>query len=64
MILALILSAIAMTLIVGVRYLIVSGAFAWASGRRHPGLYRGVAGQMTRQISGSRATAPKVSSRW
>ena len=31
MLAAVLLSALAMTLIVGVRYLIVSGAFAWAT---------------------------------
>jgi sterol desaturase/sphingolipid hydroxylase (fatty acid hydroxylase superfamily) len=56
-ILALLLSAIAMTLIVGVRYLIVSGAFAWATGRRHPGLYRGLDPQMKREIAWSLASA-------
>lgn len=38
---AIILPALAMTVIVGVRYLLVSGAFAWATVRKHPGLYVG-----------------------
>ncbi|RZM09554.1 MAG: fatty acid hydroxylase family protein, partial [Sphingomonas sp.] len=37
--LAILLSAIVMTAIVGVRYLIVSGAFAAVTRARHPGLY-------------------------
>lgn len=57
MILALILSALAMTAIVGVRYLIVSGAFAWATGRRHPGLYAGQGGQIRREIGWSLVSA-------
>ena len=50
MIAALTLSAIAMTLIVGVRYLIASGAFAWATKRRHPELYTGLDAQIAREI--------------
>ena len=48
---------IAMTLIVGVRYLIVSGAFAWATERRHPGLYGGQGVQIRREIGWSLASA-------
>lgn len=55
--LAILLSALAMTLIVGVRYLIVSGAFAWATRLRHPGLYRGLDAQMRREIGWSLASA-------
>ncbi len=44
------ISAIAMTLIVGVRYLITSGAFAWATTRRHPQLYAGLSLQIRREI--------------
>jgi len=51
------LSALAMTLIVGVRYLAVSGAFAWATGVRHPGLYGGLSGQIRREIAWSLASA-------
>src|ERR1700709_1826028 len=54
---ALLLSALAMTLIVGVRYLAVSGGFAWATARRHPGLYVGLDGQMRREIGWSLASA-------
>jgi lathosterol oxidase len=43
----LLISAVAMTVIVGVRYLFASGAFAWATRWRHPGLYA----QLGRQIS-------------
>ncbi|ARS27868.1 sterol desaturase [Sphingomonas sp. KC8] len=57
MILALILSALAMTAIVGIRYLIVSGAFAWATRRRHPGLYAGQGRQMRREIGWSLVSA-------
>ncbi len=50
MLAALILSALAMTLIVGVRYLIVSGVFAWATERRRPLLYDGQGTQIRREI--------------
>jgi hypothetical protein len=55
--LAILLSALAMTLIVGVRYLIVSGAFAWATRVRHPGLYVGLDRQMRRELFWSLASA-------
>ncbi|SNS85198.1 C-5 sterol desaturase [Sphingomonas laterariae] len=54
---ALIFSACAMTLIVGVRYLVVSGAFAWATARRYPGLYAGQGRQIRREIGWSLASA-------
>lgn len=54
---AILLSALAMTMIVGIRYLIVSGAFAWITSARHPGLYRGLDGQMRREIGWSLASA-------
>jgi sterol desaturase/sphingolipid hydroxylase (fatty acid hydroxylase superfamily) len=54
---ALILSALVMTLIVGVRYLLVSGAFAVATGWRHPGLYLGLDAQIRREIAWSLASA-------
>ena len=54
---ALLLSALAMTLIVGVRYLAVSGAFAWATERRHPGLYAKLGPQMRREVAWSLASA-------
>ncbi|HIV77570.1 MAG TPA: sterol desaturase family protein [Candidatus Sphingomonas excrementigallinarum] len=57
MTLALILSAIAMTLIVGVRYLLASGAFALATRARHPNLYAGLDPQIRREIWWSLASA-------
>ncbi|MFW2828695.1 sterol desaturase family protein [Sphingomonas sp. ID0503] len=57
MALAIILSALAMTLIVGVRYLIVSGAFAFATRLRQPGLYVGLDKQMRREVWWSLASA-------
>ena len=55
--LALLLSALAMSGIVGVRYLIVSGAFAVATRARHPGLYTGLGRQIRREIAWSLASA-------
>ena len=55
--LALLLSALAMTAIVGVRYLVTSGAFAWATTRRHPELYAGKREQIGREIGWSLASA-------
>ena len=57
MIAAILLSALAMTVIVGVRYLVVSGAFAGATRWRHPGLYTGLDAQMRREIVWSLASA-------
>ena len=54
---AIALSALAMTVIVGGRYLISSGGFALATRIRHPGLYRGLDGQMRREIAWSLASA-------
>jgi sterol desaturase/sphingolipid hydroxylase (fatty acid hydroxylase superfamily) len=54
---ALILSAIAMSLIVGVRYLISSGGFALATLARQPGLYKGLGPQIRREIGWSLASA-------
>ena len=54
---AILLSAVAMTLIVGVRYLAVSGGFALATRARHPGLYAGLDRQMVREIGWSLASA-------
>ena len=54
---ALLLSALAMTLIVGIRYLAVSGAFAWATARTRPGLYTGLTPQIRREIGWSLASA-------
>ena len=55
--LGLILSATAMTLIVGGRYLAVSGGFAWLTGRRFPGLYRTREKQIRREIGWSLVSA-------
>ena len=57
MLLAILLSALAMTVIVGVRYLIVSGAFAAATRWRHPGLYGGLDPQIRREVAWSLASA-------
>lgn len=46
-----------MTLIVGVRYLLVSGGFAWLTRARHPGLYAGLDEQVRREIGWSLASA-------
>lgn len=50
-------SAIAMTVIVGIRYLIVSGAFDLATRRRQRGLYRGLAPQIRMEIGWSLLSA-------
>ncbi len=57
MLFAVTLSALAMTLIVGVRYLLVSGAFAAATRLRHPGLYTGLDEQLRRVVAWSLASA-------
>lgn len=54
---AALLSVVAMTLIVGLRYLATSGAFAWATARVRPGLYAGLAPQIRREIGWSLASA-------
>jgi lathosterol oxidase len=54
---ALLASMAAMTLIVGIRYLAVSGAFAWLTRWRFPSLYRGQSGQIRREIVWSLASA-------
>jgi sterol desaturase/sphingolipid hydroxylase (fatty acid hydroxylase superfamily) len=54
---ALLISALAMTLIVGVRYLLASGGFAFATRVRHPGLYTGLTPQIRREIAWSLASA-------
>ena len=54
---AIIISAIAMTLIVGIRYLIVSGAFAWATSIQHGALYSDLKPQILREIGWSLASA-------
>ena len=50
-------SALAMTMIVGVRYLITSGGFALVTRIRHPGLYAGLQPQMWREIGWSLLSA-------
>jgi Delta7-sterol 5-desaturase len=55
--LAILLSALAMTAIVGVRYLVASGGFALATRVRHPGLYAGLDAQVRREIAWSLASA-------
>jgi Delta7-sterol 5-desaturase len=55
--LSILLAACSMTLIVGVRYLITSGAFAWLTQRRHPGLYDGLRPQIGREVYWSLASA-------
>jgi Delta7-sterol 5-desaturase len=52
-----IVSALAMTIIVAVRYMIVSGAFSWATQRKHPDLYGGLKPQMRREMLWSLASA-------
>ncbi|MCZ8325759.1 MAG: sterol desaturase family protein [Sphingomonadaceae bacterium] len=50
-------SAAAMTVIVGLRYLLTSGAFAWATRIVRPGLYRGLGPQIRMEIGWSLASA-------
>lgn len=50
-------SALAMTLIVGVRYLATSGAFAAITARVRPGLYAGLTPQIRKEIGWSLASA-------
>lgn len=54
---AILFSAIAMTAIVGVRYLLTSGVFAWVTRLRHPGLYAGLNSQIAREIRWSLLSA-------
>ncbi len=55
--LAILLSAVAMTVIVGLRYLAASGGFAWATKIKRPGLYNGQASQIRREIGWSLLSA-------
>ena len=55
--LAILASAVAMTVIVAVRYVVASGGFALATRWRHPGLYAGLDRQMRREIGWSLASA-------
>jgi len=57
MVLAILLSALAMTAIVALRYLAASGAFALATRRVRPGLYRGLDAQIRREIGWSLLSA-------
>jgi lathosterol oxidase len=57
MLLAILASALAMTLIVGLRYLAASGGFALATRLRHPGLYAGLDRQIRREIGWSLVSA-------
>ncbi|CAN5424521.1 sterol desaturase family protein [soil metagenome] len=54
---AIALSALAMTLIVGIRYLVTSGGFALATRLRYPGLYAGLRPQMRREVGWSLLSA-------
>jgi len=54
---ALLLSALAMSVIVAVRYLASSGLFAWLTHRLHPGLQAGLEAQVRREIGWSLASA-------
>ena len=54
---AAILSALAMTAIVAMRYLASSGFFAWLTARVRPGFYAGLGPQMRREIGWSLASA-------
>jgi len=51
------LSALAMTVIVAVRYALTSGGFAWLTARVRPGFYRGLGAQMRREIGWSLLSA-------
>lgn len=57
MLLAIALSALAMTGIVAVRYVIASGIFAWVTERRLPGRSAGLAPQIRREIGWSLTSA-------
>ena len=50
-------SAAAMTAIVALRYVLTSGAFAWATARVRPGHYAGLGPQMRREIGWSLVSA-------
>ena len=54
---ALLLSAFAMTAIIALRYLVSSGAFAFATSRVRPGHYAGLDAQIRREIGWSLASA-------
>lgn len=50
-------SAVAMTVIVAVRYMLTSGGFAWLTRVRHPQLYAGLEGQIRSEIGWSLLSA-------
>lgn len=54
---AILLSALTMTAIVGLRYLMTSGLFAWLTARVRPGAHEGLQPQMRREIGWSLASA-------
>ena len=54
---AVIISVAAMTMIVAVRYLLVSGLFAWLTRRKRPALYDGQSQQIRREIRWSLTSA-------
>lgn len=54
---AMILSALAMTTIVALRYLASSGLFAWLTNKVRPGLYNGLRRQIAKEIGWSLASA-------
>lgn len=54
---AIVLSALAMTAIVALRYVAASGGFAWLTARVRPGLYAGLRPQIGREIGWSLASA-------
>jgi len=54
---AALVSAAAMSAIVGLRYLATSGLFAWLTGRVRPGLYDGLAPQIAREVRWSLLSA-------
>lgn len=56
-VLAALASTAAVTAIVAVRYLAVSGGFAWLTASRHPGLYDGQGRQIRQEIGWSLASA-------
>jgi sterol desaturase/sphingolipid hydroxylase (fatty acid hydroxylase superfamily) len=55
--LAALLSALAMTAIVGVRYLVTSGFFAWLTGKVRPGHYTGLEAQIGSEVRWSLLSA-------
>ena len=57
MALAILLSALTMTVIVALRYAASSGFFAWLTLRRHPDAHRGLSRQIRREVRWSLASA-------